>query len=151
MKQCKKCLIEKDFSDFYTHPQTSDWYLWSCKECIKSERSSPHWRSMARVQDKKRLSDPKRKEYNNKSCRSFRLNNPEKYKAQSMIWHLKRNKRNKHLLTDTCIVCWKIGMIHYHHFDYTKPNEVIPCCAMCHSKFHHDKLIPIDEYKIIFI
>ena len=35
MKICTICWEKKDFSMFYKHPQTRDWYLMKCKECQK--------------------------------------------------------------------------------------------------------------------
>lgn len=138
MKVCKKCLQEKSLEEFYSHPWTLDKRLWSCKECVKEERRSEHWRAMARINDKKRFNDPKRKAHQKKHLQEFRKNNPEKWNAQKMVNNFLRN--NKEMKKKNCSICWKECRVHYHHFDYTKPNEVIPCCAMDHSKFHHWKL-----------
>lgn len=36
MKKCKICWVKKEYSSFYSHPQTKDWYLHKCKDCTKS-------------------------------------------------------------------------------------------------------------------
>ena len=35
-----------------------------------------------------------------------------------------------------CLACHRIGPIHKHHPDYSKPNETIALCASCHKKVH---------------
>lgn len=151
MKQCKKCLIEKDLSEFYRHPSTRDWYINKCISCISKYNHSDEWRDKQRSYDKKRLKDPKRIAYNKVRFENFKINHPEKRNAQVILWNSKRRKCNQHLLTNVCVVCWSIWIIHYHHFDYSKQKEVIPCCPMCHSKFHHNRLQPLDKYKVTFI
>lgn len=138
MKKCKQCLQEKPLEEFYSHPQTADWKLAKCKECVKAERRSEHWRAMARINDKKRFNDPKRKEHQKKHLQEFRKNNPEKWKAQCAVNNFLRT--HKEWKKTVCAVCWNTGRVHYHHFDYSKPNEVIPCCPFDHSRFHQWKL-----------
>ena len=138
MKICNECNEEKDLEQFYSHPSTADKRLPKCKECVKKIRRSDHGREMARIQDNKRYSDPKRKEYKKKKLIEFRSKNPEKFKAQGMINNFFR--ANSEMRKKACSVCWKEWRIHYHHFDYSKPFDVIPCCPMCHSWFHNWKL-----------
>ena len=35
-----------------------------------------------------------------------------------------------------CPICNRIGPIHQHHPDYSKPNETIGVCVSCHKKIH---------------
>lgn len=138
MKTCKKCFHEKPFQEFYTQKWMTDWFFSFCKECVKAIRRTPESREKARISDNKRYSDPKRKEYKKKKLIEFRSKNPEKFKAHNMINNFFR--ANREMRKKACSVCWKEWRIHYHHFDYSKPFDVIPCCAMCHSWFHSWKL-----------
>lgn len=144
-KVCKECNIEKELSEFYTHPQGVLWTLPRCKSCITKGRKSERERAMARVSDKKRSSDIKRKEYCAKHLIDFRLRNPYKVKAQRLVWnYYKRNKSEK---PTKCYVTWVEGwIIHLHHFDYEQPNKVIPCTPKIHSDFHHWRIEVKEEY-----
>jgi len=137
MKTCKKCFQEKPFEEFYSHAWMTDWILSTCKECVKAIRRTPEARSAARISDKKRNSTQKRKQMKKQMLQNFRLKNPEKWKAQCAVNNFLRY--HKEMKKTCCSVCGKTALIHYHHFDYSKPNQVIPCCAFDHSKFHHWK------------
>ena len=148
LKTCSECRIEKIADDFYWHPQTRDKLLPRCKECIKKWRKTERELSMARVRDKKRLSDPKRKAYARKHLLSFRERNPEKYKAQCLVNHF--FSKYPEFKEKKCRVCDKECLLHYHHFNYEIPNNVIPCCPACHSKFHRN-LLEVSEELILIL
>ncbi len=64
MYKCKECLIEKDLSMFYKHPQTKDWISHRCKECMLKWRKTEHELSLSRIRDKRRyLENPRRRLY----------------------------------------------------------------------------------------
>lgn len=138
MKKCKQCWIEKTFDEFYSHPKTKDWYLWKCKECVKKYQSSEIWREYWRKNDKKREQTEKRKLWKKDYIKKFYEENPEKRKAQHKVSNFLRF--NKDFKREKCIICNNQSKIHYHHFDYTKPMEIIPCCASCHYKLHKNEI-----------
>ena len=146
-KICKECKLEMGIDLFYTHPLTKDWHMWRCIKCIKTWRKSPKEREMARVIDIKRNKNPKRIQYSIERNNVYKRNNPEKYKAHTMVHNfLRNNKEYKPLI---CSKCWDKWIIHYHHFDYSKPNHVIACCPLCHSGFH--KWNEIDFTKVVIL
>ena len=80
--------------------------------------------------------------------KKFREKNPEKRYAQKKVNNFIRF--HKELKPDYCFVSWeKSKIIHLHHFDYTKPNEVIPCTPKIHSDFHRWIIKEIKEEWIL--
>lgn len=146
MKTCKNCLQEKPLEDFYSHPDTKDWRLSSCKECIKEWRRSENERIMARRRDNERSKRKDRIEYLTRNTKKFRLKNPEKYIAHKLIDNF--FKKNPKLKPERSLVSWLGWRLHMHHFDYNKPNCVIPCTPLEHSMFHKWNIEIKEEYII---
>lgn len=44
--------------------------------------------------------------------------------------------RGKIIKPSHCQQCSKKAVLHAHHFDYSKPLEVIWVCYICHGKYH---------------
>jgi len=80
-------------------------------------------------QAKRRAENPEWKAEQN---RLYKLNNPEKCKAQDIINHHIRKGEIERL---SCEVCGRQDT-HAHHEDYSKPLEVIWLCPSCHKKWH---------------
>jgi len=138
MTICIKCLINKDNSDFYKHKQTSDWILHKCILCVKEYQKikDNSWI------DRKREKTPRRKLWKKNFLIKFRKDNPEKYKAMWLVNNFLRY--HKELRPTKCFVTGKEWwLIHKHHFDYTKPNQVIPCTPKIHSDFHQWKITEV--------
>lgn len=145
-QHCKECRELKPLSEYYTHPQWRNWVLGRCKECIKKWRRSEKERKMARIIDKKRV---RPEGYATKRCQINRKKFPEKYNATRIVNNYFRWK-NKEKRPNKCVYCNYVWKIELHHFDYNKPNEVIPLCSLCHSWYHYWK-IEIDLTKKINI
>jgi hypothetical protein len=138
MKICKKCLIEKPLNEFYNHPKTKDKKQQICKSCIKAESQTEDAKKRAKQADKKREQTEKRKLWKKDYIKSFYEENPEKRKAQHKVSNFLRF--NKDFKREKCIICNNQSKIHYHHFDYKKPLEIIPCCVNCHYKLHKNEI-----------
>ena len=82
MKQCGKCKILKESSEFSRNKRRRDGLAYECKIC-------------ASIRDKNnyRQNLEKRKEYD----KQRRLNNPEKWKEISKAWRVKNPGRQKEL------------------------------------------------------
>jgi len=61
---------------------------------------------------------------------------PEKKAANTILNNAVRDGRIKK--PNCCTICGASGRIHGHHEDYTKPLDVIWCCAHCHRQFHKE-------------
>jgi hypothetical protein len=68
MKTCFKCNIEKEYGEFYKHPQTSDGYLNKCKECNKIDVRNNYAsrKEQYRAYDKNRQQKSRRRIFNHR-------------------------------------------------------------------------------------
>lgn len=146
--KCKECWEFKEIckDNRYSH---NEWFLgvlWRCKECIKKWRRTEKERIMARKRDNDRY-------HNNLKRRSYIFETStirRKIKWYNSI-HLKTERRIKELWIrpENCPICWKWGRIIAHHYDYTKPFNIVFCCDICHSKIHNNKIKDISNYIVI--
>ena len=154
-KTCICCKCEKELSEFYVHPAMKDGHLNKCKECCKrhaTERRNSNLeevRNYDRNRPNKKERTLKGKEYKDK----MRQENPEKF---DRVFHGARKtyrKKNKDktlaeskldyaikngivIRPDCCSVCGVPCKPQGHHFDYSKPLDVIWVCSKCHSEIH---------------
>ena len=72
----------------------------------------------------------KYKKSHSKAVKNYRLNNKEKAIAHNRTNYLKLRK-------DFCENCGnKETRLEAHHFDYSKPKQVITLCVNCHKNVH---------------
>ena len=64
--------------------------------------------------------------------REWRIENPEKYKAQTLAGNALRDKKIK---KKKCLFCKNLNTVAHHH-DYSKPLDVMWLCRTCHKKIH---------------
>jgi len=150
MKKCFKCDIEKPLTEFYKHKQMKDGRVNKCKSCNKSDVQENYKSNIDNIKeyDRKRAMLPHRvkarSEYQKthagadavkRSKLKYAKINPTKTKAKNMLNNAVRDgKLFKPILCSQCLVGNK--RIHGHHYDYTKPLDVIWCCPACHRKIH---------------
>jgi len=133
MKICNSCETVKSKSNFGVRKASLDGLSPKCKTCQK-------------VYDKARANDPHREEARrvyaqteegklagNKAKAKYRAENPNKYKAHTMVGNAIRGGR---LFREPCAVCGVEGMTHAHHDDYSKPLNVRWLCSAHHSQWH---------------
>lgn len=73
----------------------------------------------------------------------WRLNNPEKVLARKIFHKALRDK--KIVKKSNCEICNIKTKTQGHHYDYTKPLEVIWVCTSCHKLIHSGRIkIPLD-------
>lgn len=156
-KICKKCGKEKSINDFYAHKEMSDGHLSFCKECVRKRVIEHRQNNIERIREYDR-NRPNARERRIKEIQAIKKNAQryKKYKEQKKEWAKRnKNKRNAHnkikralqkgviLKPDKCQICGKTNCnIQGHHYDYTKPLNVLWVCCECHGKLHkkHNKM-----------
>jgi len=147
MKTCIKCKKNKPKDCFYKHSMMKDGYLNECKECTKERSRNERNNNIDYVRNYDRERGKLLKRKNN--CKIYALNNPEKIKIHKLKWEnnnkykrLAQNKLSnairdgKIIKPKQCSKCNKTNNIQGHHFDYSKPLEVIWVCPQCHANIH---------------
>ncbi len=131
-KECFKCKRVLDLTEFYKHPQMKDGHLNKCKECTKKDVSEKYYsehESRAEY-ERKRNKTPHRKAQVIKYMRKNREDNPEKYKARSVVSGA--IKTNKLVRPNHCSICNELCKPHAHHEDYSRPLDIVWVCVRCH-------------------
>lgn len=133
--KCKQCNVFKEINkdNRYYHNEWFLWVLWRCKECIKAWRKTEHERSMSRARDRNRY-------YNNSERREYIFKSSKERRKRKWYWsiHSKtaRHIRKMWIRPLSCPICWCGWRIIAHHPDYSKWNEIVFCCQICHDKIH---------------
>ena len=161
-KICIRCGKEKDLELFYKHPKMGDGHLNKCIECCKEDARKNGKTERKRLYDRNRPNKAERVLKNKIRMQIMKLENPEKYKAQKN--KAQQNYRKKHLekykahtlfseamksgkiiKPNFCWLCDKKCEPEAHHYDYSKPYDVIWLCSEFHHKVHKNTRL-IREY-----
>lgn len=136
-KKCNKCGKELELTNEFRYSDSSkdDWFYTICKACknnaIHKYQMTDSYRERHRQMQKKY----------------------HKYKAnhRKEMGYNRIHKRAERIIKkkwrpSICPICWEgPTMIVAHHPDYSKWNEVVFCCRICHYKIHSWE---IRNYKI---
>ena len=134
-KRCFKCGETKVLSRFYKANGNKDGRSGKCKECTKKDSIANRRRNIDyyREYDRNRSKLPHRVNANTSRTRVYRKSNPEKYIAHCKINNAIRDGRAH---KKPCAVCGTQERIEAHHFDYSRPLEVIWLCSEHHTAVH---------------
>lgn len=135
MKVCGKCGENKDPNEFYRHPRMADGHLRFCKVCVRARVANHRAKNLASVRayDRERAKRPRRLAFNAENARRWRKENPEKYRAHTVLNNAVRDGKVR---KSPCEVCGS-EKAHGHHHDYSKPFDVRWLCAAHHQEQHH--------------
>lgn len=141
-KQCFKCKLEKELSEFYKHPRMGDGYVNKCKECNKKDVRDNYKNNFLYYQafDKKRKAKGYIKPIKIKRVIKF---NPESYvtfqgtsNEYRNLHHWVESKLGK---PSTCVMCERSNLvgkqIHWANRtgNYERSlNDWVRLCARCH-------------------
>ncbi len=139
MKRCFKCHKEKPLSEFYKHKAMSDGHLNKCIDCTKEDARENRRKNGEKIRkyDRERAKTPKRKELASRQQKKYRAKNRVKDRAHNK---LHRAVKMGFVFKKPCAVCGAKRNLEAHHFDYSKPLEVIWLCSLHHSAVHYPKI-----------
>ena len=147
MKKCFKCGINKQLTDFYKHPQMPDGRVNKCKECNKKDVRKNYRENINHYKSYEQVRNQKRKKYISDKNKKYQKENPEKMLLYKKKWlENNKSKRAAHYLLSNakrdgrinvglCQIC-KSREVEAHHYDYTKPLNVIWLCKEHHEEVH---------------
>ena len=80
----------------------------------------------------------KKKKYNKevaiRGVENWKKKNPEKHKCHMAFHNATRSGKLKK--PEVCMLCGEKGKVEGHHYDYSKPFDVVWCCKRCHADIH---------------
>ncbi len=133
-KKCFKCGEIKNSNEFYVHKEMKDGYLGKCKECAKKDVRQLWIVNINEKREKERERYKRRKL--NKEYLSKKLKRDTLWKKRNPGCNIAHNEVHRKLINPgICSLCGSVKFVQGHHMDYSKPLEVIWCCAPCHHKF----------------
>ena len=132
MKQCFKCKVEKDLSDFYKHKQMADGHLNKCKACTKKDARTHRNENLERIRKYDRArGNRQHRDYK----KDYRKKFPAKCRAQNLVASA---IKKKNLIREPCEECGSSESVHAHHDDYMRPLKVRWLCASHHRQWHEE-------------
>ena len=149
MKACKKCGVEKSLDEYYAIKGNKDGKSGKCKDCTKKDVQKNYRKNIDHYKeyDKKRAMLPHRVEARkaylkteagkvskSKTIKKYRENNPNKYKAHTIVGNAVRDGK---LFKEPCEVCGA-KKVHAHHDDYSKPLNIRWLCDKHHNEWHKE-------------
>ena len=134
MKKCRVCAEMKPHTAFYAHPNAAGGRDTRCKECAKAyQRNRSRKNPKVQEYDRQRASLPHRVDLRARTAKRWRTQNPERYKAQTVVGNAIRDGKLK---KEACFFCGTDTGVHAHHHDYEKPLDVTWLCPKCHHRLH---------------
>lgn len=134
-KRCPKCGETKNTDLFYKCKSRYDGITVYCKECLKNKVHSEAFKKWMREYIRKKVCQkivviPElEKKLGIKISDKF-MKSDEKTKYSS------RSKSRICLKEQPCVICGSVKEIERHHFDYSKPLEVVFLCSRHHRTLH---------------
>jgi len=156
-KYCKHCDSHLPYDFFYRDSKSCDGRKNICKECDKKRaldryhngggkekqakaslkyRKSEHGKRVRLSARKRFLRTEIGKAYKANATKRYKKKYPEKVYAKNRMQDL--IKCGKVVRPEHCSLCGCVGIIHGHHPDYKKPEEVVWVCHYCHLELHKE-------------
>ena len=128
MKQCFKCVLWKDESEFYAHPQMGDGLLGKCKDCTRADTKANRLKNLERYRayERERGKLPHNVAKHSKITKEWRARYPGRGAAQNQA------QRHHRKAPDACQMCGLRKRLERHHPDYGLPLLIVWLCKPCH-------------------
>ena len=130
IKRCRTCATTKPLADFAKHKQSRDGHRRQCRDCASQGKVK------RQASDRRVRNSPERRAVNRVSVKSWKVRNPEAYRASQV---LNRAIRKGIIARPTrCQVdgCDFRGKTQAHHPDYSLPLIAAYCCPKHHRRLH---------------
>ena len=153
MKTCFKCGATKPYTEFYKHKQMRDGFMGKCKSCAKSDTKKNREDNLEYYQEydrQRHYNNPERRAANHKASRKWRKENAARHVELTKAWAQRNPEKRKahnavaNALRDgkmerkPCEVCGGEN-VQAHHYDYSKPLDVVWLCHAHHIQHHVDE------------
>ena len=122
-KRCIRCGEVKPLSEFYRHSEMADGHLNKCKDCTKKDT-------------RRRREDTPEKDLETR-LKACEKNPTHKNANRAVSAATKSGALKKRTACQGCGRKADETRLSAHHYDYTKPLDVIWLCAACHRKVDH--------------
>jgi hypothetical protein len=136
-KSCMKCGETKPLAEFYPHKAMADGHLNKCKACAKADVAAHRSANLEKVRayDRSRSNLPHRVALRKEVTTRWREEHPDRWAAQVAVGNaIAQGKLHK----EPCLVCDN-PEVEGHHYDYSKPLEVMWLCVEHHRQLHAAK------------
>ena len=154
MKKCNKCGEEKGFDEFSKRSNSKDGLQYSCKSCMILYVKSLYEKKKPEKLDYMKRYYKDNPELIKSKTKKYQQNNPDKAREYTKKWSSKPTnkiklachkkeamavKNEKLINPHICELCGVNNVrIIAHHWDYSKPLNVVWCCDKCHKMMHAD-------------
>lgn len=134
-KKCTRCITVKPLSDYYSDKRASDGKASQCKACNCDNAKAWARKNRDKLNGFKRAWRKANPDKVRLETKAQRAKNPIAYKARNAVMNaLKAGKISKM----PCVYCLA-EKVEAHHYDYSKPLEVMWLCAEHHGMIHRLK------------
>ncbi len=142
-KTCRICKEEKNIENFYKHKKGKDGHFNHCKQCAIKDSHERYFKNIDLNRGKARNYYYLVRKNNPNSLLQTRICNQrwrERHPEANKASHLVRNRIQYQTMEKpiNCSICGEEKKLHGHHYDYSKPLEVIWCCPLCHKQLHRE-------------
>jgi len=165
MKVCTKCGETKPLAEYYKNCRAADGFRPDCKACANTRQKKYRIKNKLAIAAASKLYRDQNKVYLAQKAKEYRTDNTEKVKLARVKYYsensekIKKKSREykvsnpakviaqgvlnrtiaagKLYRPEECERCGSKCFPHGHHYDYSKPLEVIWLCVSCHMREHH--------------